>query len=137
MLTVLPHAEIETFRLPGLVHQTLANLASGTYTMEVWRQTIAPGAETPWHRHTCEEVIVILAGRGECRMPGRTQTFGPNSTLIVESDVVHQLVNAGDEPLELIAALGMTPVAVQDAGGGPLPLPWDGPMPGQESAVDD
>ncbi len=128
-MTVLPHADIETFRLPGLVHQTLATLTRGTYTMEVWRQTLAAGAVTPWHQHSCEEVIVILAGHGECRMPGHTETFGPNATLIMESDAVHQIANTGDEPLELLAAMGMTPVTVLDATGYLLELPWDTPLP--------
>ena len=128
-MTVVSQAEIETFRLPGLTHRTLASLANGTYTMEVWRQTLAAGAVTPWHSHACEEVIVILAGRGECRMHGRSETFGPDTTLIVESDAVHQLANTGEQPLELLAVLGTTPVTVLDEGGRPLALPWDTPLP--------
>jgi quercetin dioxygenase-like cupin family protein len=134
-MTVLPRADIETFSLPGLTHQTLANLTRGTYTMEVWRQTLASGAVTPWHRHSCEEVVVILSGHGEYRMPGRTETFGPHATLIVESDAVHQLANTGSEPLELLAVLGMTPVTVLDAVGHLLELPWDTPLPAD--ALDD
>jgi mannose-6-phosphate isomerase-like protein (cupin superfamily) len=133
-MTVLPQADIETFRLPGLVHQTLASLTCGTYTMEVWRQTLAPGAVTPWHQHACEKVIVILAGHGECRVPGRTETFGPDATLIVQSDAVHQLANTGNGPLELLAAMGMTPVTMLDATGHPLELPWTTPLPA--SAID-
>lgn len=128
-MIVLPQADTETFRLPGLTHRTLANLTRGTYTMEVWRQTLAAGTVTPWHQHACEEVIVILAGHGECRVPGRTETLGPNATLIVESDAVHQIANTGDEPLELLAAMGMTPVTVLDANGYLLELPWDTPLP--------
>lgn len=136
-MTVLAQTNIETFSLPGLTHQTLANLTRGTYTMEVWRQTLAAGAVTPWHRHSCEEVIVILSGRGECRTPENTETFGPNATLIMESDAVHQLANTGDEPLELIAVLGMTPVTVLDATGHLLELPWDTPRPAVEPAMAD
>ncbi len=128
-MTVLPQAAIETFRLPGLTHQTLANLTRGTYTMEVWRQTLAAGAVTPWHQHAWEKGIVILGGHGECRMPGRIETFGPNATLVVESDAVHQIANTGEEPLELLAAMGMTPVTVLDANGYLLELPWDTPLP--------
>jgi mannose-6-phosphate isomerase-like protein (cupin superfamily) len=128
-MTVLERADIESFSLPGLKHQTLASLTRGTYTMEVWRQTLAAGAATPWHRHSCEEVIMILSGRGECRMPGRIERFGPDATLIVDSDAVHQLANTGDAPLELLAVLGMTPVTVLDAAGHLLELPWDTPLP--------
>jgi quercetin dioxygenase-like cupin family protein len=134
-MTVLPQAEIETFALPGLTHQTLASLVHGTYTMEVWRQTLAPGAMTPWHRHSCEEVVVILSGHGECRMPGRTETFGPGATLIIESDAVHQIANTGDAPLELLATMGMTPVTVLDAAGHFLELPWDTPLPTDEPVL--
>jgi quercetin dioxygenase-like cupin family protein len=134
-MTVLSRADIETFNLPGLTHQTLASLTRGTYTMEVWRQTLASGAVTPWHRHSCEEVVVVLSGHGEYRMQGRTETFGPHATLIVESDAVHQLANTGSEPLELLAVLGMTPVTVLDAVGHLLELPWDTPLPAD--ALDD
>lgn len=136
-MTVLSHDEAESFRLPGLEHRTLASLAHGTYTMELWRQTLAPGAVTPWHRHACEEAIVILAGRGECRMHGRVESFSADTTLIVESDAVHQLANTGDSPLELIAVLGMTPVTVLDANGHLMELPWDTPLRSAEAAIGD
>lgn len=126
-MPILDHADIPTFELPGLRHQTVAGPAAGIKTMEVWRQTLAPGAATPVHRHACEEVIVVLSGSGTCSIGGRSVRFGPNSTLILEADVVHQIVNTSDEPMELVAALGMAPVRVRTADGAALPLPWDAP----------
>lgn len=126
-MTVRPHATIETFHLPGIAHQTLASLEHGIYTMEVWRQTLAPGATTPWHQHACEEVVVVLQGRGECRQASGSTSFGADCTLIIAPDVQHQLANTSTEDVVLIAMLGMTPVAVQDANGQPLPLPWNRP----------
>lgn len=126
-MPILDHADIPTFELPGLRHQTVAGTAAGIKTMEVWRQTLAPGAATPVHRHACEEVIVVLSGSGTCSIGGRSVRFGPNSTLILEADVVHQIVNTSDEPMELVAALGMAPVRVRTADGAALPLPWDAP----------
>lgn len=128
-MTVLSQADIETLRLPGLAHQTLANLTRGIYTMEVWRQTLAAGAVTPWHKHSCEEVVVILSGSGECRTPSQVETLAANATLIVQPDITHQLANTGDGPMELLAVLGMTPVTVLDANGHHLELPWDTPLP--------
>ncbi|KAI7729261.1 hypothetical protein M8C21_002200, partial [Ambrosia artemisiifolia] len=32
--------------------------------VEVWIQTFAPGTRTPIHRHSCEEVFVVLKGSG-------------------------------------------------------------------------
>jgi mannose-6-phosphate isomerase-like protein (cupin superfamily) len=88
---------------------------------------MAPGAATPVHRHACEEVIVILTGSGTCTVGDRTYAFGPNSTLVLEPDVVHQIVNTSAVEMKLVAALGMAPVRVRDADGVALPVPWQAP----------
>ncbi|MGH8147373.1 MAG: hypothetical protein ACREPY_13705 [Rhodanobacteraceae bacterium] len=124
-MSVLPHSAIETFHLSGRMHQTLASLDSGTYTLEVWRESLAAGTETLWYRYDCEAVFVICRGRGECRTPGHIRPFESHSTLVLESDAVHQLANTGDEPLEFLAVLGMTPVAVRDTEGSLVRLPWN------------
>ena len=115
------------FELPGLRHRTIAGHAQGMKTMEVWWQTMDPNSATPVHRHACEEVILILSGSGEVTIVGETSDFGPNSTLIVPPDAIHQIVNTGQEPLVLVAALGTAPVRVQTAEGKPLPVPWTAP----------
>jgi quercetin dioxygenase-like cupin family protein len=97
--------------------------------MEVWHQIMAPGAETPIHRHACEEVIFVLSGSGRLIVGGEVSDFEAESTLILRPDVVHQLINIGDRDLVLIAALGIAPVRVRTATGEPLPLPWEAPQP--------
>jgi mannose-6-phosphate isomerase-like protein (cupin superfamily) len=126
-MPVINNDDLETLKLPGLRHQTLGGHRQGVRTMEVWLQTMAPGAATPVHRHACEEVIVILTGSGTCTVGDRTYAFGPNSTLVLEPDVVHQIVNTSAVEMELVAALGMAPVRVRDADGAALPLPWQAP----------
>lgn len=71
-MPIIDNSTIKTFTLPGLVHQTVAGPAHGLKTLEVWVETIAPGAGTPVHRHDCEEVFVILTGgrAGHPRRPG-------------------------------------------------------------------
>ncbi len=112
------------FALPGLDHRTLAGPEHGMTSLEVWGQTIAAGAATPVHRHACEEAIVILEGRGRLTIEGEHTEFGPNSTLIIPADVVHQIVNTGDTPMKLIAALSAAPVKVRHADNQAMPLPW-------------
>jgi mannose-6-phosphate isomerase-like protein (cupin superfamily) len=126
-MPLVKNQEIETLELPGLRHQTIAGAAQGVKTMEVWMQTMAPGAATPVHCHACEEVILILSGSGTCTVAGETYPFGPNSTLIIEPDVIHQIVNTSDEEMKLVAALGMAPVRVKTAEGEAMPLPWEAP----------
>ncbi len=124
-MTVLPHASIAPLALPGLLHRTIAGPREGLRSMEVWRQTIAPGEATPLHKHDCEEVIVILAGRGRLEIEGESQGFGPETSLILPANAVHRIANTGAEPLELIGILGMAPVRVETPAGERIALPWD------------
>ena len=126
-MPIVNNAELEVLELPGIRHQTIAGHRQGVETMEMWLQTIAPGAATPVHRHACEEVILVLSGSGTCTVAGKTTTFGANSTLILEPDVVHQIVNTSDVDMKLVAALTMAPVRVKTADGQPLPVPWEAP----------
>jgi len=126
-MPIVKNAEVECFELPGISHRTVGGHAQGVRTMEVWMQTLAPGAATPVHRHACEEVIVVLKGSGEVVIEGERATFGPDSTLIVPPDAVHQITNTSREEMTLVAALGMAPVRVRTADGAPLPVPWDAP----------
>ena len=126
-MSIIRNEELPIFKLPGLVHRTIAGHAQGVSSLEVWHQVMAPGAETPVHRHACEEVILILAGSGRVIVEGEASEFEANSTLIVPPDVVHQLVNTGGKDLVLVAALGTAPVRVRTASGGPLPVPWQAP----------
>lgn len=48
--------------LPGVAHATWAGQADGLEQISIWRQTLAPGAATPPHRHDCDEVVLCLQG---------------------------------------------------------------------------
>ncbi len=115
---------MKNFDLPGLNHRTLAGPEHGLKSLEVWGQTIAPGAGTPVHRHACEEAIVILEGNGTLTINGEATNFGAHSTLIIPADTIHQIVNSGTTPMVIIAALSMAPVKVRHADDNPMPLPW-------------
>lgn len=111
--------------LPGIHHQTLIDAADGVPGLALWRQTLAPGAVTPPHRHDCDEVVVVARGRGEVRYAGRAVTFGPDTTLVLPAREAHQIVNTGAEPIELIAAFAAGDPAAYDADGRRIPLPWE------------
>jgi mannose-6-phosphate isomerase-like protein (cupin superfamily) len=115
---------IEAQNLPGLSHQTLAGPRDGLKGMEVWMQTISAGAATPVHRHDCEEVIVVQSGSGTCMVEGAVTEFGPNSTLVLPANSVHQICNTGAEDMRIVATLGMAPVRVETADGELMDLPW-------------
>jgi len=68
--------------------------------VEIWLQTFAPGSETPIHRHSCEEVFVVLKGSGTLYLaethgnfPGKPIEFPifANSTIHIPINDAHQV----------------------------------------------
>lgn len=124
-MQVISHQNIKTHELPGLVHKTLCNRHNGNQKFEVWQQTIKGTSSTPVHKHDCEEVIVILSGKGHCFSDDEQFDFSADQTLIIPANAVHQIINTGKEDLEILATLSMSPVVVQTRDGSRLALPWD------------
>lgn len=111
--------------IPGLAHSTWASSADGLQQLSVWRQTLAPGAATPPHRHSCDEVVLCLSGWGELHEDGRPpQRFGPDHTVMLPRGGMHQIFASGPQPLELIGIFAATPVPVELPDGSTLELPW-------------
>ncbi len=123
-MAVIDNTTRKHFHVPGIDHQTLASDRDGLARLEVWSQTLEPRAETPVHYHECEEIVVVLEGSGRAVIDGETQEFGPNSTLIIPPRVVHQLVNSGGGPMQLIASLSASPAHVFAPDGSELSVPW-------------
>jgi mannose-6-phosphate isomerase-like protein (cupin superfamily) len=110
--------------LPGVEHCTLACADDGLATLSLWQQSLEAGAATPPHRHDCDEVVVVTAGRGTLRAGDDVRAFGPGMTLVIRRGVEHQITAMGPGALELIAAFGATPVGTFAPDGAPLELPW-------------
>jgi quercetin dioxygenase-like cupin family protein len=123
-MPVIENSKLKVFKVPGMTSQSLANRDTGANTLEVWRQTIAPGGMTPLHRHACEEVILVQRGSGTVTIDGKPLAFGPDSTLILPPNAVHQLTNTGTEEVLLIAMLGMGPVVLESPEGERIQRPW-------------
>ncbi len=126
-MPVIANSSLPQFNLPGLSHRTFAGPEHGMKNLEVWGQVIEAGAATPVHRHACEEAIVILEGSGTLTIEGKAAEFGPNSTLIIPPDAIHQIANTGSTRMVIIAALSTAPVQVRHADNAAMPLPWQAP----------
>ncbi|MEW6690006.1 MAG: cupin domain-containing protein [Pseudomonadota bacterium] len=123
-MNVIQNSALPRAALPGIDHVTLAGSGNGLKNLSIWKQRIEPGGATPPHRHDCEEVVLIQSGRGELHLGGQVHRFGPDTTLVVPRNAPHQIVNAGDTPLELIGVFSVSPVAVFFPDGQPIELPW-------------
>lgn len=110
--------------IPGVAHATWVGQREGLRTLSMWRQSLAVGSATPPHSHPCEEIVLCLAGRGEVHIAGEAHAFGPQQTVLLPANVLHQLFNVGDEPLETTAVFSATPVQVALPDGSALELPW-------------
>jgi mannose-6-phosphate isomerase-like protein (cupin superfamily) len=110
--------------IPGGAHATWAGAADGLSQLSVWRQTLAPGAATPPHRHFCDEVVMCLQGQGEVHSEGSVRRFSSDCTVVLPAGHDHQLFNTGEQPMELIGVFAATPVVTLLPDGQPLELPW-------------
>jgi quercetin dioxygenase-like cupin family protein len=124
-MNVIDQTRPQATPIPGVAHSTWAGAADGLSQLSLWRQTLAPGAATPPHRHDCDEAVLCLSGLGEVHIDGRSpQRFGADTTVVLPKGSIHQLFNVGSTPLELVGVFAATPVAVYLPDGEALELPW-------------
>ncbi|CAA7388533.1 unnamed protein product [Spirodela intermedia] len=57
----LSHITVAGATLHGMKEVWLREIQ---YMLEIWLQTFSPGSKTPIHKHSCEEVFVVLKGSG-------------------------------------------------------------------------
>ncbi|KAG6415355.1 hypothetical protein SASPL_122766 [Salvia splendens] len=112
----------DSYGLPGFSHITIAgSIMHGFKEVEVWHQTLGPGAGTPIHRHSCEEIFVVLEGSGtlylasnsHLKHPGTPQhfPFSSNSTFHIPVDNAHQVVNTNqDQHLKFLVVISKPPM---------------------------
>jgi len=110
--------------IPGVAHTTFASAADGLSALSLWRQTLAPGAATPPHRHDCDEVVLCLGGCGEVHAEGRAERFGVDCTVVLPANRDHQIFNVGPGPLEIVGVFAATPVVTRQPDGAAIDLPW-------------
>ncbi|WP_179959310.1 hypothetical protein [Marinobacter changyiensis] len=69
--------------------------------------------------------MLCLGGRGELRIDNReAYPFGPDSTVIIPRNALHQIFSVGTEDLQFIAIFSATPVEAYFPDGGYIELPW-------------
>ena len=85
----------------------LANGESGTRSCSGHENILNPDAVVPWHQHAVEEIIVCLAGTGECTFEGGVpEEYRSGSVLVVPANTPHTLRNIGSDRLCQLAILG-------------------------------
>ncbi|CAN1132143.1 Auxin-binding protein T85 [Linum perenne] len=148
----------DNYGRPGLSHTTVAGSAlHGMKEVEVWLQTFSPGSRNPIHRHSCEEVFVVLKGSGKLyiatdshhKHPGNPEEhlIFANSTFHIPVNDAHQVWNTDEhEDLQALVVISRPPVKVfiyedwsmpHTAAKLKFPYYWDEECLGTQSAKDE
>ena len=70
------------------------------------------------------DIIVQMAGSGELHVDGQVHRFGPATTMVLPRGRLHQIINTGDQAVEILGVFGGTPVGTWLPDGSALALPW-------------
>jgi mannose-6-phosphate isomerase-like protein (cupin superfamily) len=95
---------IETFEWGTLQWLCNAKLSRGAgQTLGIAH--ILPGQRNPLHYHpNCEEVLFMLAGRGQHSFEDGMVELTPGMTIRIPLGVTHNLTNTGTEPIVCLIA---------------------------------
>ncbi len=74
-----------------------------TFAMRLFE--IAPGGNTPLHRHPWEHEVFVLSGQGELRGQNESHPFSEGDAVFVPPDALHTFVNTGEQPLRLLCMI--------------------------------
>jgi quercetin dioxygenase-like cupin family protein len=123
MPTLITDADAPRFGQDGFAMVGSAAPSRGCPTVSAWRLTAAPGAVSPVHRLTSDEVFVALRGALEATVGGAVVTVRAGETLTVPPGVEFSLANRGDEPFEAVACMAAGGQALI-GDGEPFTPPW-------------
>lgn len=79
-----------------------------TFGVGIWK----PGDVEREFKHDSEEVIYVLKGNGVLKMNGENARVGPDMSIFVPSNSLHQIINDGNEEL-LVLWVHVPPITEQ------------------------
>ena len=107
VLTVMRKGAVPREAYPGgEIHWLASRKTNGARELTFGHTVIDVGQHNPLHRHpNCEEVLYVHSGEIEHFIEGAPKLrMGAGDVILVPRDVVHQAVNIGDQPANLLVA---------------------------------
>jgi quercetin dioxygenase-like cupin family protein len=123
MTTLIRSADAPRFGQDGFAMTGLAAPSRGCPTLSAWRLRGEPGAVSPVHRLTSDEVFVVLHGSVAFTIGEDTITASAGDAVAVGPGVDFHLANRSDEPFEAVACMAAGGQA-QLGDGAPFTPPW-------------
>jgi quercetin dioxygenase-like cupin family protein len=104
-MTVISSSSAPTFEAGGTSVVGLASPSRGSREVAAWRLSLAPGASSPEHSLTHEEVFVALDGYAVATLAGERHEVGPGDALVVGPGEPFTLANEQTTPFEAVACM--------------------------------
>jgi quercetin dioxygenase-like cupin family protein len=104
-MTVISCTSAPTFEAGGTSVVGLASPSRGSREVAAWRLSLAPGASSPEHSLTHEEVFVALAGRAVATLSGTRHDIEAGDALVVNPDEPFTLANEQTTPFEAVVCM--------------------------------
>jgi mannose-6-phosphate isomerase-like protein (cupin superfamily) len=80
---------------------------TGISSVSLAHATVAPGAETVWHRlFDTDEIYFVLSGRGLMWVDDECREVGPGDAVWIPAGVRQRIQNHGSGPLAFLCACG-------------------------------
>jgi quercetin dioxygenase-like cupin family protein len=77
----------------GVVTTPLVSPSLGARSFITGITEIPPGAAVPFHRHNCEESVVLLEGEAAIDVDGREHRLHPLDSTLIPANVAHRFRN--------------------------------------------
>ena len=120
-MAVIPAPAAPTHDLGGARFTSLATPSRGSTDSSVWRVEIDPDTPATPHRLTREEVVV-LSGRAQVRIDGRSAVADTGDVIVVPADVPFGSPRAGPSACGRCASFRRGQAMLDD--GEPFTPPW-------------
>ena len=121
--TIIRHRDAPEFGQDGTLITGYASPTRGADSIAAWRVALEPGAGSPEHAVTRDEVFIVLTGEATFEVAGRRHQVGPGDAICVPPDTAFRLSNAGPEQFAAICCMAAGGQA-RIGEGDPFPIPW-------------
>jgi quercetin dioxygenase-like cupin family protein len=121
-MTVISSSTAPVFEQGGTVVTGLASPARGSREISAWRLRLEPGAASPDHALTHEEVFVAVSGEAVATLGGVRHHVAGGDALVVAPGEPFRLANERDDPFEAVVCMRCGGLA--QVGEARFPPPW-------------
>jgi quercetin dioxygenase-like cupin family protein len=121
--TVIRRSDAPEFGEGGTLITGYGSPARGSQSVAAWQVALEPGAGSPEHTLTRDEVFIVLGGEATFQVEGRRHQVRQGDAICVPPDIAFSLSNEGPERFTAICAMAAGGRA-RIGDGDPFPIPW-------------